>query len=200
MPNETENPQTPEAPAPLPVEAQQAPAPTEAESIFQPPDVETPASVETSNDEEETDESPFGPLLKDIRKHQRRAMATKSLGETRLEFAHNVYPTLEALTEAVDERIGRLENAFDAIIEQTESFLQPDIAKSVADLFNMGKAMAHTLLQFKAGMKLTPDGEKKLHVLAQTFLAAVDPVAKALAEITLDPGEDDDEEEGEDEK
>lgn len=197
MPNETI--ETPVDNIPLPstetvvetsiVEA--APAPAEPESIFSPPE-----SVATATPEEDAvsaDDAPFAALLKDIRKAQKRSERTKALGESRLEFAHNVYPLLEALVEAVDERTGRLENAFDAIIEQTESFLQPDLAIAVGELFNMGKAMAQTLLQFKPGMKMSTEGAKKVHALAAGFLKQVDVVAKAIAEATLEPGEDDEE-------
>lgn len=185
MPNETET-LTPEA-LPTPIEI--APEP---DSIFQPPTVDTSVVELPADDIVQADDMPFAALLKDVRRAAKRSGNTKSLGETRLEFSRETYPLLEAVIEAIDERFGRLENAFDEMVEQTESFLQPDLSIATANVLNIGKALAQTLLAFKAGQRLSADGEKKLHALANQYLQAVEPVAKALAEATLDPGADDD--------
>jgi hypothetical protein len=195
MPNETVTPAV-ETDAPVEVTQTVPPAP-EVESIFSPQvtDLPSPAALPEAEDVQ-ADDAPFAAILKDVRRAARRSGNTKGLGALiAREFSQETYPLLEAMLEAVDERVGRLENAFDEIVEQTESFLQPDLSLAVAQVFNLGKAIASIVLQFKAGQKMTAEGEKKLHALAQQYLMAVDPVAKALAEATLDPNADDDEEE-----
>jgi hypothetical protein len=182
------------APPPAPAEDFQVP-PTAPASVFQPAPV-----PETDEDEDEEEDGPFAQVKRDIRRAERRARRNLS-GDMRREFAMELYPLLAAIVEAIDERTGLLDNAFTEIIEQTESFLQPDLSLAVAQVLNLGKALAEMMMKFQPGMKLGPESAKQLHALAQNYLSAVEPVTKALAEATLDPNAvDDDEDEEGDEK
>lgn len=157
------------------------------------------APVEATAPTEEVEELPPPPqhtyLLKDISDHIDRVRRSKHLGETKGEFADNLYPFLQAIIDHFGERLDKTETALVEMIDQTDSFVQADLAILVANALNLGKAMASIIQQFKPGMTLDAKGVAKMHGLAAQYIAAADEAAMAVAEVTIEPGDDDDDEE-----
>jgi predicted P-loop ATPase len=143
--------------------------------------------------------APHAFLLKDIADAIERVGRSKHLGETKTEFAEQLYPILQAIVEHFGERQDASEAALTEIVEQTDSFVQEDLALLVANALNLGRAMAQVINGFKPGMQLKAEGVAKLQNLAAQYLAAADVAGNAVAEVTIeagDDGDDGDEEDG----
>lgn len=146
-------------------------------------------------------------LLEDLERARVRAAGSKYI-EAQKEFAEEAYPLVQELTDHFGARMDRLEKAMDALIDETESFLQPDLANQILATLEMGKQVAEAMMQIKAG-SLDEMAVKRLHQAAGAYLTAAEMTIESVATITLEPedeggdGEDDtdaeDEGDGEDE-
>ena len=138
--------------------------------------------IEMANEEQE-----HTYLMKDLASATKRAASAKYL-EASKEFADQAYPLMQAITEHFGDRMTRMEEAMDAMIEQTDSFLQPELARSIVGTLELGKIVAGLAAN-------SPD--PKLKQAATAYLAAVEMTIEAVEEVTVasDVGEDEDEDE-----
>jgi len=164
--------------------------------------VETTA-VEVPAPEVEVDEPEAPPehafLLKDIGDAIERVKRSKHLGETKGEFANELYPLLQSIVEYFGERQMRSEAALAELIDQTDSFVQSDLALQIANALNLGKAMAQIMLQMKPGMVLEAKGVAKCQALANQYITAADIAAESVANVTIEEGEDEEDDDEEEE-
>lgn len=189
-----------QVPAPIPVPM------TEVLEVTTTPVAATPAAEAPAPEPEVEDVEPPTPpahtfLLKDIGDAIDRVKRSNLGVPVVVEFADNLYPMLQAIIDHFGERADKAEAALTEIIEQTDSFVQEDLAMLVANALNLGKAMATIIGQFKPGMVLDAKGVGKMKGLAAQYLNAADLAATAVAEVTIEgDDEEGDDEEGDDEE
>lgn len=132
-------------------------------------------------------------LIADIVRATKRASGAKYL-EAATEFAREAYPLMQAMADHFGDRMTRMEEAMDAMMEQTDSFLQPELARQIMATLELGKIVA-TLAAKLPG--------KDLQQAAAAYLTAFEMTLEAVEDATLPPNAaagEDDEEEGEDEE
>lgn len=128
----------------------------------------------------------FSDLRLDLTSHAKRVARAKYL-ELAPELRDNLLPFLDAVLETVDERFGKVEQTLTAIIEETESVLQPQAAMRILEVFDASKVICEKALA----------GAPDLAAAITEYRALVDEVGAEVVSITL---EDDEDEEGEDEE
>jgi hypothetical protein len=130
-------------------------------------------------------------LIDDIARATKRAAGAKYLDASK-EFADQAYPLMHAMAEMFGERMTRVEEALDAMIEQTESFLQPDLARRIMATLELGKLVADLAAK-------SPN--KELQHAALAYATAYELTIEIVEEATVAPstGPDDDDEEGDEE-
>lgn len=78
----------------------------------------------------------FAEIRADLKQHLTRAKKAKFL-EARPEFAENVYPLLNDLVEALDDRLLLIEGSLAEVIAQTESLVQPELADQIDETLGL---------------------------------------------------------------
>ena len=146
-------------------------------------------------------EMTYQDIQKEIEKAQKRA-AKATFIEAKKEFAEETYPILESVVEFFGERFERIERAVAELIDQTESFVQPELADQIHATFAIGRQLALLVSRLRVGAL---DGVtlKRLSAAGVAFVNAADETETAVAQVTVAPpeedGEDDDGEEGDEE-
>lgn len=141
-------------------------------------------------------------LLADIEREQKRASKATYL-ETKRELAETILPLLAEVVEAANERLTEVEETLGALIED-DSVIQPELADQVYGTLELG---AHICAAVKE-LPLDDVTKTRLYALVEAYLQAKQLTEESLAEVVLDPEEDDeddsedeeDEEDGDDEE
>lgn len=146
---------------------------------------------ETTEQEDPVQEHTY--LLEDLAKAQKRAAKATFL-EAKREFADECYPLLASFMEHFGARMERLEAAVDEMIEQTESFLQPDLAQQLLATLELGRQLADACTKLKAGDTLDAKTAARFQQLGAAVLTANAMTVEAVNEAALPPSEDEDDE------
>lgn len=137
-------------------------------------------------------------VIKDIEKAQRRA-AKATFIEAKKEFAEEAYPMMATVVEFFGERFERMERALAEIIDQTESFVQPELAEQILQTVELARALADGALRLRVGQQLDLTTLKRLHAIANSLKVAAATTEEQVVAVTVDPGDEDDTEPGDDE-
>jgi hypothetical protein len=157
--------------------------------------------------EAEASDNPMVSVMLDVKRHQKRLHGAKQAVDVRAEMVNNVYPTMEQILVAVDERIARLEADVDELLGEGESRIEPDLAKDIVHVFGLGSQLAELLV---ASIATADDLTKKRYADAVALYSAeMNRVAALVEEATLveapeegdgEDGEDEDDEDDEDDE
>lgn len=94
-------------------------------------------------------ENPILDVSKDVSRALKRAHGAKAL-ETRSELVNNVYPLIQQLIVAVEERFQRSEAAIEHILDEEEdvdeSRLEPELAAAIRGVFTLGAQLGEMLV------------------------------------------------------
>jgi hypothetical protein len=154
-----------------------------------------------------TEEAPEHALiLGDIHRALKRTGKAKYL-EAAKEFSDECYPLMAAMTEHFAERMERFEEALDSIIEQTDSFLQPDLTQQIMSTLELGKILGDAVLGITLSTQFDEVSLKRLHSAAMAYATAYEMTTESVEEAAVGSraeggdaeegeGEEDDEEEG----
>ena len=88
--------------------------------------------------------SDFNELLEVIEKHRKRANQAKYL-EAKAELANELYPLISTIVEAMGERLDEVEGQVAALIEQTMSVIQPDLATQILGTMSLAAQLADAI-------------------------------------------------------
>lgn len=119
-------------------------------------------------------------LIEDIERATKRAAKAKYL-EAATEFGAETYPLMHAMVEHFGDRMTRMEEAMDAMIEQADSFLQPELARQIMATLELGKIVADLALKMP---------HKELQQAAAAYATAFEMTIEAVEEATLPPNVD----------
>lgn len=131
-------------------------------------------------------------LLDDLDRARKRAGGATYL-EAKKEMAEECYPLLQEIVDHFGQRMQRTEQALDALIDETESFLQPDLARQILANLEMGGILADAVMKLQVG-PLDEVTLKKLQQSATAFLTAAEMTAETVSGVMLEAGEPEDEE------
>jgi hypothetical protein len=143
------------------------------------------ANVETE-DKDVAEEHTF--LLQDIERALKRAEKAKFL-EAQKEFAAEAYPLIHAMAEHYGERLSRLEQAMDALIDETDSIIQGDLADQIIETLEIGTNLAEAVMKLEAGKPIDEVSMQNLAGLAAAYIAAADVTAEAVEGHQVGPEE-----------
>lgn len=127
-------------------------------------------------------------LLEDLDRARKRAVAASYL-EAKKEMAEECYPLIQELVDHFGQRMARLEQAMDALIDETESFLQPDLGRQILANLEIGGVLADGVMKLQAGA-IDEVTLKKLQQTAGAFLTAAEMTAEAVSGVMLEPEAD----------
>ena len=147
---------------------------------------------------EDDDEIDLDTLIDDVRGAQKRAQKATYL-EAKNELATNVYPIIEMLVQKLRQH----ENLLGNVLEQTESFIQTELASDINSVLQIGAQLANLILGIQPGVPIDPTGLQQLKQIAGAYLQAAQAVAESVENVAV-PGdeeevEDDEDDEDEDE-
>lgn len=132
----------------------------------------------------------FMDVAKDIHRQIQRATAAQNL-QLKQELVNNTYPLLMSMLEAADFRLQQLEVAVTEIIQQTSSIVQPDLREQIDETLNLAQLVANS----------HPQKDDQSKALVAKLLASLEETRAALDDVTIEDGEEGDEEgEGGDEE
>lgn len=135
-------------------------------------------------------------LMEDLAKAEQRAAKAKFI-EAKNEFRDNTYPLMQTMAEHFGARISRLEQAMDALIDGTDSLIQPELADQILATLELGKVISEEVVKMKAGVPLDETTAKRLQGQAAAYLTAFELTAEAVEDHTgADEGEEDEETNG----
>lgn len=146
-------------------------------------------------------EQTYDDVIGYIEKAQKRAAKAVHL-ECKTEMAQETYPLLQAVTEFFAERLDRAEHAIAELLNQTESFIQPDLAEQIIGALNVGRQLAVVVGKLRVG-NLDAVTLSRLKQFGAAFMGAAAATEQVVAEVTLEPetpeeGEDEGDEDDED--
>jgi len=145
-----------------------------------------------THETDETNEHQF--LLEDLARAQKRTMNAKYL-EAQKEFSTEAYPLMITIAEHFGERLQALEAAMDEMIQQTDSFLQPELAQQLTATLDLAKLLAEGVLALANGNPAAGMALKPLLGHATAYLTAYEMTSEAIEEATVPPGADEDKDE-----
>lgn len=126
--------------------------------------------------------SSFDDVIKDLEKQRKRARDAKHL-ETAFELGWNVYPALIALVRALDERISETEAEVIALIQQTESVIQPELSTQILAMLDLVKVFCSAVLADTTTSDI-------LRQQATSLLAALEETAQRVEEVSIDDSDE----------
>ena len=100
-------------------------------------------------------------LLEDISRAQKRAEKAKFL-EAQKEFANEAYPLMSAMAEHYGDRLTRLEQAMDALIDETDTIIQPEVGEQLAGTLEVGAELAAEVMKLQVGQSLDDTTVRRL--------------------------------------
>lgn len=124
-----------------------------------------------------------GYLMEDLDKAQKRVAKAKFI-EAQKEFADNAYPLMQEAFEHFGARIVRLEQAMDALIDGTDSLIQPELADQILATLELGKVISEEVGKMKAGTPLDETTAKRLQGQAAAYLTACELTMEAIEDHT----------------
>lgn len=127
-------------------------------------------------------------LIADITEHEKRAGKATYL-EAKNEFADNAYPLIRSIIEHFGERMSRVEDVVDELMNQTESYLQPGLAAQMTGTLNLGKVVADAVMRLHAGT-IGEVEVKRLQQAAAAYLTAFEIAVEAIEEASVPEGEE----------
>lgn len=129
----------------------------------------------------------------DISKAIQRAAGAKGL-EFRVEAVNNVYPLMQAMLEAIDERFQDLEAALAEVAENTDGG-PVGLSRNAMVALQAAFVAADAIRAFTATLDMTDEQKAQFVALDKEYMEAVEKAADAMNEEVID---DDDDEEDED--
>lgn len=134
-------------------------------------------------------------ILDDLAKAQKRAEKAKFL-EAKVELANETYPLLHSAFEHVFDRLQRMEATVDALIDETDSLIQADLAQQILATLTLAKSLAGEVGSLPPG-SLDETTLKRLQNSASALMAGCDITMEAVSEHSLEGGDEDEAEEEE---
>jgi hypothetical protein len=122
-------------------------------------------------------------LMEDLAKAEQRVSKAKFI-EAKNEFRDNAYPLMQTMADHFGARIVRLEQAMDALIDGSDSLIQPELADQILATLELGKVIADEVAKMKAGVPLDDTTAKRLQGQAAAYLTAFELTAEAVEEHT----------------
>lgn len=141
--------------------------------------------------------SEFKSLLVDAKANLKRAMAMKDF-QAKNDLQNNVWPFMIALVEACANQEADVEEAFDELLEDEGSTIQPDVAAQIFATLEVGKLLCEAL----KALELNDLQKKSIGDLVETYLkaAAATEVVVGEAAVELEDPEEETEDEDEDDE
>jgi len=129
-------------------------------------------------------EMTYDDLVKEIEKAAKRTGKATFI-EAKTEFSQETYPILSAVVEFFGDRLERNERAIAEIIDQTESFIQPELADQIHGLIDVGRQLAAMVVKLRVG---NLDGRtlKVLQQAAAAFMTAANMTEESVANVTVE--------------
>lgn len=144
-------------------------------------------------------EMTYEDLVKEIEKAGKRTGKATFI-EAKTEFSQETYPILGAIVEFFGDRLERNERAIAELIDQTESFVQPELADQIHGMIDVGRQLAAMVVKLRVG-NLDARTLKILQQAAAAFMTAANMTEESVANVTVEPapqpGEEEEPEEGE---
>lgn len=125
-------------------------------------------------------------LKRDLEQLQKRASKAKFL-EAQKEFSEQVYPFLETMLDHFGDRMVRLESAVDALIDETDSIIQGDLAEQLLATVELGTDLAEAVMKLQAGQTLDDTTLQRLVGQAGAYLTAAELATEAIESHQVSP-------------
>lgn len=140
-----------------------------------------------SNKEEITMEE----VASDIQRALTRLIKINTQVDARAELVNNLYPLMLALLESVNSRFIETEELVSNLLEESETIIQPEDGSQFEETLNLGEQ----LLRAIKGVSLSDE----TLALVDAFKESLAKSRETLGEFTLELGETEETEEGDDE-
>jgi len=134
-------------------------------------------------------------LLLEVGKAQKR-VAKEPFVEAKKELANETYPLLESMIEFFGSRLAAAEAAIAEVIDQTESFIQPELADQIHGALAIGRLLVEQVRKLRPGT-LDPMTLKRLQQVCVDFIKNADETDVTVAHLTVSPPEEETGDEGE---
>jgi hypothetical protein len=138
-------------------------------------------------------------LMQDLDRIQKRAAKAKFL-EAQKEFAENTYPLMQTAFEHFAERLARLEQAMDALIDETDTIIQAEEGEQLLSTIDLGAELATEVMKLQAGQVLDDTTVRRLQGQAGAFLNAAELAVETVEAHQVGGQEEEPDPEGEDEE
>lgn len=148
-----------------------------------------------SEDTEATAQEEHSFIMEDLDKAQKRVAKAKFI-EAQKEFADNAYPLMQEAFEHFGQRLVRLEQVMDTLIDGTDSLIQPELADQIMATLDLGKVIVEAVAVLKVGEALDETTVKRLQGQCAAYLTAYELTAEAVEEHTGSDEEDEELEAG----
>ncbi len=152
------------------------------------------------------DEDFFAVVLKEIKDQKKRA-GEKTYLECKKELENNVYPILEMLLEAIQEKFDAQDEVIAESLDPTESVVHPELTERIVAVLGMGDRLAAIAeimygtfasqldeITHKRITEQLLENKGSVTDWAAAFRAHVQALVAELDNITIEDSDDDDEE------
>lgn len=138
-------------------------------------------------------------IMEDLNKAQQRAAKAKFL-EAAKEFGEEAYPLMIGMFEHVNERMTRIEDVVDDLLDEAGNMIQPELSQTIIGTLELGRMLVVEVNRLKPGQTLDDVVVKKLKQASAAFATAAEMTAEAVQEATLPEGDEEQPEETEEEE